>query len=288
MVDTALIARLNWVWEDPLVEFSGGDWVATSTVRLANLLNLKPASYARSATAAEADTELVVTFGAARRIDHVYIHNTNATDDGTVTIIADGDTIAADVDLVPTTHTPSGGYIAFGRQSATGKVPTDERGPNGVSCLVVLDDPVDVTELTLEFSDTANPDGYFQVANVWAGMSARPAFAPIAGAFTIGPVEESRRRRSLGGTLHARRLWSRRRVTAALEYAPDTEALAVWLETARGLGGTLPLLFSVLPPAHVAAIDQPRTTILGVLEEPTPVEHQTVNLWRWSFSIVEL
>ncbi len=288
MVDTALIARLNWVWEDPDVAFTGGDWVATDTVKLANLLNLKPASYARTETAAEADTELVVTFGAARRIDHVYLSNTNATDAGTVTIIADGDTIAADVDLVPTTHTPVGGYIPFGRQSATGKVPTDERGPNGVSCLVVLDEPVDVTELSLEFSDTANPDGYFQIANVWAGMSARPEFAPIAGAFTIGPVEESRRRRSLGGTLHARRLWLRRRVTAALEYSGADEALATWLETAMRVGGTQPILFSLLPPTHIAAVDQPRTTILGVLEEPTPVEHQAVDYWRWTISVVEL
>lgn len=191
-------------------------------------------------------------------------------------------------DIVPVTHTPSGGYIAFGRQSAAGKVPTDERDPRGVSCLMVLNDAVDVETLTIQIEDPANTDGYFQIATLWAGMSARPAFAPIAGAFTIGPVEESRRRRSLGGTLHARRLWARRRITAALEYSAATEALAVWLETAQGLGGTQPVLFSVLPPTHIAAVDQPRATILGVLEEPTPVEHQTVDRWRWAFSIVEL
>lgn len=190
--------------------------------------------------------------------------------------------------IVPVTHTPVDGYISFGRQSATGQVPSDERDSRGVSCLIVLDEPVDLAGFTLQFRDTGNTDGYFQFAMLWAGMSARPAFAPIAGNFQIDIVEEARQRRSLGGTLHSRRLWARRRITAALEYSEDTEALAIWLETTLKVGRTSPVLFSVLPPTHVSAIDQPRTTVLGNFIEPPPVSHQTVDLWRWTFSIVEL
>lgn len=191
-------------------------------------------------------------------------------------------------DIVPITHTPTGGYIAFGRPSATGKMPSDERDPRGVSCLIVLDDPVDIAGFTLQFRDTANTDGYFQFSMLWAGMSVRPSIPPIAGAFTIGTIEESRRRRSLGGTLHSRRLWARQRITAVLEYQPEAEALPIWSEMVRRLGGTGEFLFSQLAPDGIAAIDRPRTTILGVLEEPSAVEHQVHDMWRWSMSIVEL
>lgn len=288
MADKCLIGGLNWIWEDEDVAFSGGDWVATDTVKVANLLNTRPGSYARTTSDDTVDTALTVTFSDDRLIDHIFFGCTNASDAGTVTVIADGDTIASGHALVPTTHTPSGGYIAFGRTSAAGKVPTDERGANGVSSLLVLDDAVAVTELVLQFSDTANPDGYFQIGQLWAGMSVRPSIPPVAGAFTIGTIEESRRRRSLGGTLHSRRLWSRRRITAVLEYQPEAEALPIWSELVARLGGTQPFLFSQLAPDGIAAIDQHRTTILGVLEEPTAVEHQVHDMWRWSMSIVEL
>lgn len=188
---------------------------------------------------------------------------------------------------VPVTHAPVGGFIPFGRPSPDGRVPSDERDPVGVSRLFTFD-PVETSELFVEFSDPGNPAGYVQIAKVWAGMSVRPTLPPIAGAFTIGVVEEARRRRSLGGTLHARRLWMKRRLTAVLEYQPEAEALPIWLETLRRLGGTEPLLFAQLAPDGVSAINEPRLTILGVLEEPAPVEHQVVDMWRWSMSIVEL
>lgn len=190
-------------------------------------------------------------------------------------------------DLVPTTHAPVGGFVPFGRASADGKVPADERDPRGVSRLVVFD-PADTTALTLQVSDRNNPAGYFQFSTLWAGMSARPSVAPIAGGVTLGPVEESRRRRSLGGTLHARRLWIRRRLTVALEWAQEDEALGTWFETAMRSGGVYPVLFSLLPPTTIGATNQERMTILGVLEEPTPVEHQSVDMYRWALSIVEL
>ena len=191
-------------------------------------------------------------------------------------------------DLVPTTHVPSGGYIPFGRPSADGKTPLDERDPRGVCRLVVFDEAVSTTTLRLQIADTTNADGYFQLAVLWAGMSARPSIPPIAGGVTLGAVEESRRRRSLGGTLHARRLWLRRRLTVALEWSEEEEALATWFETAMRAGGVYPVLFSLLPPTSVAATDQHRMTVLGVLEEPTPVEHQSVAWYRWAISIVEL
>lgn len=202
---------------------------------------------------------------------------------------ADNVPVVADwQDIVPITHTPVGGHIAFGRPSAAGTMPSDERDLRGVSCLIVLDEPVDISGFTLQFRDTANTDGYFQFSMLWAGMSVRPSIPPIAGAFTIGTIEESRRRRSLGGTLHSRRLWARQRITAVLEYQPEAEALPIWSEMVRRLGGTGEFLFSQLAPDGIAAIDRPRTTILGVLEEPPVVEHQVHDMWRIALSIVEL
>jgi hypothetical protein len=191
-------------------------------------------------------------------------------------------------DFVPVTHTPVGGYIPFGRPSADGKMPADERDPRGVSRLVVLDAAVETSGCTIEFDDTANPAGYLQFSVPWIGMGERARLGPAEGGVTIGPVEEAKRTRTPGGTLHLRRLWIRRRVAVALDWQESDQALAAWFETAMRAGGTAPVLLALLAPIATAPVDEPRFSILGVLDEPSPVEHQTLGWWRWAIAIAEL
>ncbi|MGE0716717.1 MAG: hypothetical protein AB7P02_14855 [Alphaproteobacteria bacterium] len=187
------------------------------------------------------------------------------------------------VAYVPTTQAPSGGYIAYGRPS-NGQLPADERDPRGVSRLFVLLAGVDVSRLSFEFRDAGNPDGFLQISMLWAGMSVRPAIN-LQNGFTIGPIAEMNRRRSRGGTLHKRELWRRRRASGALRWQHRDLALATWLETAIARGGTGPILLCADPEG---GIHVDRLTILGVLEEPTPVEHQQNYRWGWPIAIVEL
>ncbi len=187
--------------------------------------------------------------------------------------------------IVPTTHTPVGGYLPFGRPG-TGQQPTDERDPRGASRLVILDEAVEIDGCTIQFRDPTNADGFFQFSILWMGKSERPEFGVESGGMSIGPVEESRRKRSLGGSFFGRSLWKRMRVVGAMRKEGQGSALATWLELQKKVGATRPILFSLYP--DDAGIHQDRLTVLGVLEEPSPVEHEVYVIWGWPFAIVAL
>jgi hypothetical protein len=187
-------------------------------------------------------------------------------------------------DLIPTTHTPTDGRIFFGRNS-DGKKPSDERDPRGECCLVILDEAVDILGCVVEIDDTANPDGYFQFSILWMGKSEYPDPGVVPG-FAIQNVEDSRKKRSLGGSFFGRTLWKRKRVVGALQEQQESFALPFYHELTGKVGTTQPILFSLYPGA--AGINQDRLTILGVLEEPSPVENTQYIYWGFPFAIVQL
>lgn len=192
-------------------------------------------------------------------------------------------TIVPWTDFVPVTHTPVAGYIPFGRPSADGKMPADERDPRGVSRLVVLDEDIDSAGFTIEFDDTANPDGFVQFSVPWVGKGYRTA---VQKGFAFQAMEEAKRGRTPGGTLYGRSLWKRRRGAGAIRWRTKDEALAVWGEMKRRQGLTQPILFTLQP--GEAGIHADRQTVLGVQEDLTAVEHLENIRWGTPFAIAEL
>ncbi|MGE0717609.1 MAG: hypothetical protein AB7P02_19335, partial [Alphaproteobacteria bacterium] len=61
-------------------------------------------------------------------------------------------------------------------------------------------------------------------------------------------------------------------------------ALGQWLEAMRMVGRTRPVLFSALADMGIHA---DRLTVLGHLDEPTPIEHETWRFHGWTFAITE-
>lgn len=245
---------------------------------------------ADATVAIPAVTRLVIGAGYNSHVERVVLCSGRQTDaqiaaaSADLDAFVDGAPVLVDwTDFVPVTHTPVGGYIPFGRPSADGKMPADERDPRGVSRLVVLDQDVDSTGFTIEFDDTANPDGYIQFAVPWVGKGYRTA---VQKGFAFQAMEEAKRGRTPGGTLFARSLWKRRRGAGAIRWRTKDEALAVWGEMKRRQGLTLPILFTLQP--GEAGIHADRQTILGLLEEPTPVEHLENIRWGTTFAIAEL
>lgn len=186
-------------------------------------------------------------------------------------------------DPYPVTHQPVAGFLPFGRPSADGKVPDDERDPRGISFTRLLDAAVDHSKMTVEFRDEANPDGFVELSIPFAGKAER---CTVANGFSLEPVEESQARRLPSGTLVARQLWIRKRGTGAVDWEEQDAALATWFEMRMKVGVKIPVLFMLLP--GEAGIHADRFTILGKLERPTPTEHREWKRWGWPFAIVAL
>jgi hypothetical protein len=163
-------------------------------------------------------------------------------------------------------------------------MPADERDPRGVSCLLQLGEAVTATTVTVAIDDEANPAGFLQAAILFVAKGERPA-VNLANGFQLATVEEATVRRSLAGTLVGRRRWQRRRIAGAFRWQHRDVALGQWLEAQRMAGRTRPVLFSV---ATDMGHHADRTTILGHLDEPTPVEHARFRYYGWPFAITEV
>lgn len=122
-VTNALFAPLNWVWESPGVAVSGGSWVPT--LPLDNLLSDDVPDYARSTSAASADTRFSIDFGASRRIDTLGIFFANLSKAALARIRLHDDPLAL---LEADFRTGSlGGAFTFSRGSAARYIDADRR-----------------------------------------------------------------------------------------------------------------------------------------------------------------
>lgn len=276
-----LLAPINWAWLDG-VGFAGGGWEAT--LPLAGLATTDPLDYARSASADAADTVFTVDLGAQRLLDLVGLFYANLSPAARIRVTTDEGYDSGWRDAYPVTHAPVGGYLPFGRPSADGRMPEDERDPRGVSYLLLLDAAVTASTVTVAIDDAANPAGYLQASILFVAKGERPA-VNLANGFSIAPVEEATVRRSRAGTLLGRRHWLRKRIAGAFRWQHRDVALGQWLEAARMAGRTRPVLFSVVTDmGHHAD----RATVLGHLDEPTPVEHARFRYYGWPFAITEV
>lgn len=275
-----LLAPINWVAMDG-VSFSGGDWSATLPAE--NLATTDPLAVARTTSAADDDTTVTAALGADRLWDTVFVPWGNQTPDAQWRVTSSGGHDSGLMPFYPVTHAPIGGYLPYGRPSADGKMPEDERDPRGVSMLYTIDTPEVADEITISVVDEANPAGFWQAAGLWIAKAERPA-VNIRNGFTLGTVEESTVRRSLGGTVLGRRLWRRRRLAGAFQHQHRDVALAQWLEAQRMTGRVRPVLFSILTDM---GIHQDRTTILGHFDQVTDLEHAKFRHYGWPFAITE-
>ncbi|BBK44115.1 hypothetical protein STVA_41350 [Allostella vacuolata] len=276
-----LLAPINWVWMDG-VAFSGGDWAPT--LPLAGLATADPYEVARATSADAEDTVLTVDLGAQRLLDVVALLYANLSPAARIRVTTDEGYDSGWRDAYPVTHAPVGGYLPFGRPSADGRMPEDERDPRGVGWLLQLDAAVTATTVTLEVDDEGNPAGYVQAGVLFVAKAERPRIN-IANGFSLLPVEEATVRRSRAGTLLGRRQWQRKRLAGAFRWQHRDVALAQWYEAARMAGRTRPILFSaVTDMGHHAD----RMTLLGYLDEPTPVEHARFRYYGWPFAVTEV
>ncbi|BBK30592.1 hypothetical protein EDC65_1970 [Stella humosa] len=276
-----LIAPLNWAWLQG-VAFSGGNWL--ESLPLTRLATADPLDYARSASADPADTCFTVTLGGQRLVDVVALFHANFTPAARIRLTSDEGWDSGWQDAWPVTHRPEGGYLPFGRPSADGRMPADEADPRGVNFLLVLDGPITAGSLTVEIDDADNSDGHLQASILFVAKGERPA-VDISPGLSLGLVEEATVRRSRAGTLVGRRLWQRRRLAGALRWQDRDRALAHWFEAQRMAGRTRPILLSVAPEP---GIHRDRLTMLGHLDEPTPVEHAQWRYWGWPFALTEV
>ncbi|MGE0719706.1 MAG: hypothetical protein AB7P02_29960, partial [Alphaproteobacteria bacterium] len=238
----AMLAAINWVAMAG-VGFSGGDWSAG--LPLANLASTDPLTVARSATADDDDTVFTVDLGAQRLWDVLHLAWANLSPAAEIRVTTDEGYDSGWRPAYPVTHAPVGGYLPFGRPSADGRMPEDERDPRGVGFLLVLDAAVTASAVTIAIRDEANPAGWVQAACLWIAKAERPE-VNIRNGFTVTAIEESTVRRSLGGTVLGRRLWRRKRVAGAFHLQDRDVALGQWLEAMRMVGRTRPVLFSAL------------------------------------------
>ncbi|MGE0722827.1 MAG: hypothetical protein AB7O45_00555 [Alphaproteobacteria bacterium] len=221
------------------------------------------------------------------RLSDAYLQaGTQDRDDYPLAEVLTGGWVAA----YPIVHAPSGGLIPFGRASATGALPADERPPEGTAYYLVLDTAVDARYVTVEFDDTANPDGYIQASHLWVGYGERPDVGVPTGELSLVPVEEARKRRSRAGTPLVRSVWKKRRFVGAVRYDESTAALRKWLDMSRRLAATSPVLvtFDFSGDQSGAGLDLDRLSMIGIPDEPSPIENLDWNHWGWTFAITEL
>lgn len=275
-----LLAPLNWIALDG-VAFSGGSWVPS--LPASALATPDPLEVARSVSADPADTRVTVDLGAQRLIDVVGLFHAGLTPAARIRISAGEGWDGGWQDAWPVAYAPAAGYLPFGRPSADGRLPGDECDPRGISWFQTLPAPVTARALTVEIDDAGNPAGFVQAGLLFAGKGERPAIN-LADGFQVAFVEEGTVRRSLAGTLLGRRHWRRRRIAGALRWQDRDDALCRWLEVARRAGRLAPVLFSIDPDS---GIHRDRLTLVGHLDEPSPVEQAQYRYWGWPFAITE-
>ncbi|MGE0725338.1 MAG: hypothetical protein AB7O45_13250 [Alphaproteobacteria bacterium] len=188
------------------------------------------------------------------------------------------------LDIVPTTHAPSGGHLPFGRVAADGKLPDDERDPRGASILIDLGQDVDAQAVLVEFDDTTNPAGYFEHSVIVLAKSERWESA-IESGFAPGSIHDSHSERDSAGGLWSHENWRRRTFEVVLPWQHVDRALAQQLEQRIRVGNVLPVLFAA---QIFGGIHDPRLVYYGVLRSPSAVQHARHVRFGAAFNIEEL
>lgn len=268
--------------------FSGGSW--ETALPLTNLADRRLSRVARSTDAQEASTTFDVDLGVARYISFVAIPKHNLSLAATVRIYGDD---AADfaTPLYDSTALSAFGDI-YPVAMPTWIDPTDrdqqltaEDWSAGypVPYVCVLTTPTSARYWRIAISDTANADGYVELARLCVCSAYQPTITLAKGGGFGWETSSDRTESDGGAAIHIDR--SRRRVFRfALPMIDTDEAWVHGFEIQRALG-TANQLFFVFDPADT--VHMHRRSLLCTLRELSPLE-MPFSMWAGQgFALIE-
>lgn len=248
---------------------SGGSW--SSDLPLSNLLDRALENVARSADALAASTTLDIDLGVARAVRVLALPKTNLT--AAATVKWEGGTSAGANDVYNSTA------LAVSWSATT----AEDR--DGINCAVVH---VPATAKTARYwrvsiVDTANPDGYVQLARLVIAAGYQPTINMKVGA-KLGLRDATVRTESDGAAAKYQVKPVRRTMTFALPMLGQAEAFASAFKIQRQAGKSKQLFF-VLDPDDTTYMHE--RAFLGTLEELGDLDFAKYLYHDNSFRIVE-
>ena len=143
---------------------SGGSWLNTATVKLANVLDPRLAVVARSTNATTGATQFTVNLGTPRPIGIIAIPAHSISASGKVRVTASGYD-SGWVDVNPVIY-PAGVLPSWHPSYTTRKLTVEEYATYRVGFTLVPTTPVTAQSWTIAIDDTTNPAGYVDVGRI--------------------------------------------------------------------------------------------------------------------------
>lgn len=280
---------LHVLWQKPSDDgtYSGGSWLATGGLALANLRTQDVMQLARSTNTAEASTQWRIDFGRIVPLSMFALLNHNATTTGRRRHVVTNSPTNAGSPVYDTglellrTRTEVWGTKPFGAFAFSG---VDEAAyPNGTVDLHVAPATIYGRYLFTYVSDTANPAGYFQAGRFMAGEAWTHRF--LYGV-KVRPVDPSVVRRTRGGLRLVRRLPGYREMSLTFECMTERDAYAVGFEIDRQLGKSGDFLL-VYDPEDDPAV-RFRRTLYAALSETAGITTTSHRRYGWAITAEEL
>lgn len=283
---------LHVLWKKPSDEgtFSGGSWVSTGGLALANLQTQDVMELARSIGTSEAATCWRIDFGHLVPLSMFAILNHNGSTVAQRRYVVTNDPDNAGAPVYDTgfesmwTPTEVWGTQPFGAFPFDG-IDTAAY-PAGTVDLHIAPSTVYGQYLFTSIADVMNPAGYFQAGRFLAGEAAtlRAAFGA-----KVRPVDPSVARRTRGGRRIVRKLPGYREVSVTFEHLTEASAMATGFEIDRQLGKAGDFLLVYDPD------DDPsvrfRRTVYAALTETVGITTTTATMPRrygWAINAEEL
>lgn len=219
---------------------SGGSWINSGDVALGNLM-LKPlSSVARSTNALATSSTFNVNLGASRDVRVIAILKHNATTAATVRFRAYSDsgmtTLVYDtgaLQMFPPFYPPD--LLPWGHpQFWDGALSDEERNGYKFSFYTVIPDNISAQYWMVEIVDTANGDGYIELARCCFMAGWQPPVNFDYGA-QVGYESQTKVDKSLGGTPYYDKRPALRVATVTLASNTDDEAAGIIMEMQRRL-----------------------------------------------------
>jgi hypothetical protein len=251
---------------------SGGSW--ETTLPLTNVQDRRLARVARSTDALAASTTFDVDLGVARDVRVLAVLLPNITPSDVPTIRWRGSSVSNFASTVYDSGTndlwPSGltAEQADGLNVWIPTLPSAAQTARYWRC---------------EITDTANADGYVDVARVVIAGGFQPAVNLSYGA-TLGFETRTERLETDGGATLYRERPVRRVLTGVLEDMAEADAFGAWfrLQQREGTSGQL---FVVFDPADTTYLHQ--RAFLATFGDLDPLANPYLSRWRNSFRLVE-
>jgi hypothetical protein len=268
--------------------YSGGSWAAS--LPLTNLINRHPKKFARSTSAASANTKFILDLQRLAPVSIFALLNHNLSVNATVRIRA---SVNSDLSspLVDVTINRAVGQVVWG-SLPWGGFPWDGVGadvqPGGQVTFYLAPAAVQVRYIGVDIVDTGNSAGYVQIGRFLADQPFVPATGVEWGA-GLSFIDLSRHSRSDDGTLYSDIKSKYRRFTATLGWLTEGEGYGA-IYNLQHMVGTTGGVLVIQDPDDAASVIE-RRMIYGTLAELAPLIAGTQVIdfpYSWTLAIEEL